>query len=387
MRNMPQPVRRRHRRKKHAQKLAERNAHRRNRPRLDHQKQRPPKQKTPQRPQRFSQIDILSAGLRHHRRQLAITERPNQRQHSRHNPRTQKQRRRSHAPRNVSIHNVDARPNHRSDDDRGSTEQPKALLQPGTNARRSLLGSKPRTVTGVHKVSLEPRFVSEVRLLSMSRDIWSCHCKIFTRFKRPCLQISSEPLLPPQFAPQPPQTNSAQDGKPQLEPTVILSEDWRAFCANRSRRTCGSFSLTREKSPVPHSSQPHRDEWDRPTQNSLSSRSLKQTVILSEDWRVFCANYSRRTCGCFSLIPRIAPCPIHRSLIAMSGADQHKTAPPSRSLKQTVILSEDWRVFCANRSRRICGCFSLTREKSPVPHSSQPHRDEWDKPTQNRLSS
>jgi hypothetical protein len=88
--DVPKPVGRRDGGEKHPQKLAEGHAHRGDGPGLDHQEQRPPEQKSPQRPQRLAQVDILSAGLGHHRRQLTVTERPNQRKDGRYHPRPQK---------------------------------------------------------------------------------------------------------------------------------------------------------------------------------------------------------------------------------------------------------------------------------------------------------
>ena len=102
MRNMPQPMRARDRSEKTppgTSRIATR--HRGNRPRLDHQKQRPPIQKAPQRPQRLPQVDILPARLRHHRRQFAIAQRPNDRHRRRQQPSRNQQRRRPQYPAHI----------------------------------------------------------------------------------------------------------------------------------------------------------------------------------------------------------------------------------------------------------------------------------------------
>ena len=86
MGNMPEPVSGRDRRKEDPQKLPKRHAHRSNRSGLDHQEQRPAEQKPPQWPQGLAQINVLPAGLRHHRREFAVAQRTNHRQDSRQHP-------------------------------------------------------------------------------------------------------------------------------------------------------------------------------------------------------------------------------------------------------------------------------------------------------------
>ena len=129
MRNVPQPVGRRDRREKYAQKLAEGHRHRRNRSRLDHQEERPPVQKAPQWPQRLAQVNVLAARLGHHRRQLAVAQRADHGQNRRHHPRAQQKRWRAGAACNIGIDNEDARADHRTGNDGGRTEQAQALHQ------------------------------------------------------------------------------------------------------------------------------------------------------------------------------------------------------------------------------------------------------------------
>ena len=49
---------------------------------LDDEEQRPAVQKAPQRRERLAQVDVLAAGARHHRRQLAVRQRADDRQHA-----------------------------------------------------------------------------------------------------------------------------------------------------------------------------------------------------------------------------------------------------------------------------------------------------------------
>ncbi len=115
--------------KEDSQKLAKSHTHRRNRPRLNHQKKGPAIEKPPQRPQRLAQINVLPAGPRHHRRQLAIAERANDGHEPRHRPRPNQQRRRVHFACNLRRNNKDARADHRSHDQHGGASQAQALDQ------------------------------------------------------------------------------------------------------------------------------------------------------------------------------------------------------------------------------------------------------------------
>ena len=56
---------------------------RRDRAGLDDQEQRPAVQETPERRERLAEIDVLAAGARHHRRQLAVRQRADDRQQRR----------------------------------------------------------------------------------------------------------------------------------------------------------------------------------------------------------------------------------------------------------------------------------------------------------------
>jgi len=126
---MQNPSGGRNRRKENSEELAERHAYGRNRPGLNHQKQRPAVEKTPQRPERFAQINILPPGPRHHRRQLAIAQRGDDRHEPRHCPRANQQCRRIHLAGNLRRNNKDARADHRPHDQHRGAGQAQALDQ------------------------------------------------------------------------------------------------------------------------------------------------------------------------------------------------------------------------------------------------------------------
>src|ERR1035441_3792591 len=93
-------------REEDAEKLSEGYANGGDGPRLDDQEERPPEEKTPERPQRLAQIDILAAGLGHHRRQFAVAKRSNQGENGGHYPGAQEEGRRAGSPGNVGIDDV-----------------------------------------------------------------------------------------------------------------------------------------------------------------------------------------------------------------------------------------------------------------------------------------
>jgi hypothetical protein len=97
------------------QKLAEGHRDSCDGPGLDDEEERPAVEKSPQRPQRFAQVNILAAGLGHHGRQLAVAERGGEGQDGRHHPCAQKQRRGLGSASDVRAYDVDAGTDHRSD--------------------------------------------------------------------------------------------------------------------------------------------------------------------------------------------------------------------------------------------------------------------------------
>src|ERR1051326_4299564 len=63
--------------------------YRRDRSRLNDEEESPAVEKSPHRRESFAQIDVLTTGLRHHRRQLAVTERADNSEQTGHNPNDQ----------------------------------------------------------------------------------------------------------------------------------------------------------------------------------------------------------------------------------------------------------------------------------------------------------
>jgi hypothetical protein len=99
--DLPQPGIRADLRKEDAQELSKGHADRSDSPGLYDQKQRPAIQKSPDRPQRLAQINVLPSGFRHHRGELAVAERSDQRHRRRHQPRRDQQRRRTQRPAHI----------------------------------------------------------------------------------------------------------------------------------------------------------------------------------------------------------------------------------------------------------------------------------------------
>ncbi len=95
-----------------SQKFAERHAHGGNRPGLDDQEQSPSIEKAPERAQRFTQVNVLSAGAGHHGGKLAVRERANNRHKASDQPRANQQRGRVDLAANLRRHNKDAGANH-----------------------------------------------------------------------------------------------------------------------------------------------------------------------------------------------------------------------------------------------------------------------------------
>ena len=84
-------------------------------PGLNHQEQRPAVEKSPQRRERFAQINILAARARHHRRQFAIGKRARYRQKSGEQPCDQQPSRAAQVPRHFRADDKDSRADHGPD--------------------------------------------------------------------------------------------------------------------------------------------------------------------------------------------------------------------------------------------------------------------------------
>ena len=110
--HMPDPMRGSNAGKEHTKKLPKPHRDRRRRSRLNHKEQRPPVQKSPDRPQRFAQVHILTPGLWHHRRKFSVAQRADQSHHRRHHPSRDQQRRRSESPAHIRRNQENPRPHH-----------------------------------------------------------------------------------------------------------------------------------------------------------------------------------------------------------------------------------------------------------------------------------
>ena len=120
-------LRRRDGRKEDAQELAEGHAYRGDGSGLDDQEQRPAVEKSPQRAQRFAQVNVLAAGARHHGRQLPVGERAGDGQEPGHQPGGDEQRGRIDQPRDLRRDDEDARADHRAHDQGGGAGQAKTF--------------------------------------------------------------------------------------------------------------------------------------------------------------------------------------------------------------------------------------------------------------------
>ena len=130
LRHFPQvdnPMTRRDCRPENSEKLAESNANSGNRARLNHEKQSPAVEKTPERPERLAQIDVLSAGSRHHRSQFAVGERRGNGEKTGNEPGANEQRRRGDLARDLGGHNEDARADHGAHHQHGRAGQAKTF--------------------------------------------------------------------------------------------------------------------------------------------------------------------------------------------------------------------------------------------------------------------
>ena len=126
---MQQPARRRNCRKENSKEFAESHAHRGNRAGLDHQKKSPAVEKAPQGPERFAEINVLAAGMRHHRGQFAIAERGDNGHEAGDKPGPDQESGRIDFAGNLRRNNKDAGADHRAHDQHRGTGQAQAFDQ------------------------------------------------------------------------------------------------------------------------------------------------------------------------------------------------------------------------------------------------------------------
>ena len=113
------PVGRRDGREEDAEKLAERHADGGDGSGLDDEEQRPAVEKSPQRAQRFAQVNVLPAGMRHHGSQFTVGQRAGDGHEAGHQPGADQQRGRVGQARDVGGDDEDAGADHRAHDQRG----------------------------------------------------------------------------------------------------------------------------------------------------------------------------------------------------------------------------------------------------------------------------
>ncbi len=117
--------------KEDAEKLAEGDADGGDGSGLHDQEQRPAVEKAPERAERLAQVNVLAAGVRHHRRQFAIGQRASDGEKSGEHPGADQQRRRVDQARNVGGDDEDARADHGAHHQRGRADRAQALYESG----------------------------------------------------------------------------------------------------------------------------------------------------------------------------------------------------------------------------------------------------------------
>ena len=115
--------------KENAEKLAEGHADGGDGSGLDHQKKRPAVEKSPERPQRFAQVNVLAAGAGHHGGQFAVAEGADDGQKSGHQPGPDQQRGRINLAGYFRRDNKDAGADHGTHDQHGGAGQSQTLYQ------------------------------------------------------------------------------------------------------------------------------------------------------------------------------------------------------------------------------------------------------------------
>src|SRR5271169_2236842 len=110
-----------------SEEFAESNAYGGDGARLNHEKQSPTVEKTPEWAERLAQIHVLPAGSRHHGREFAVGERTDDGQKASDKPGAYEQRRRGYLARNLGGDNEDAGADHRAHDQHGRAGQAEAF--------------------------------------------------------------------------------------------------------------------------------------------------------------------------------------------------------------------------------------------------------------------
>ncbi len=123
MRDVQNPIGGRDRRKEDAEELAEGHADSGDGSGLNDQVHRPAVEESPERAERFAQVNILAAGVRHHGGQFSVGERAGDGHESGHHPGGDQQRGRIDQAGDFGGDDEDAGADHRAHDQRGGAGQ------------------------------------------------------------------------------------------------------------------------------------------------------------------------------------------------------------------------------------------------------------------------
>ena len=123
------PITRRNGRPEDTEEFAESHAHGGDRAGLNHEKQSPSVEKTPEWAERLPQVNILPARTRHHGREFAVGERADNGEEAGDEPGANQQRRRSDLARNFGGNNKDARADHRAHHQHGGAGEAQTFDQ------------------------------------------------------------------------------------------------------------------------------------------------------------------------------------------------------------------------------------------------------------------
>ncbi len=159
--------------KEDAQKFAEGDADGGDGSGLYHEKQRPAVEKSPERPERLTQVNVLAAGVRHHGSELAIGQRTGDGQKSGEQPGADEQRRRIDQAGNVGRDDKNARADHRAHDDRRRADRAEAFYEPrvGGRGRNGFYISGQGTSKGLARVQMH-----------LQSDVGSFDLRVVRRF-------------------------------------------------------------------------------------------------------------------------------------------------------------------------------------------------------------
>src|SRR5664279_3836711 len=163
--DVPDPICRRDRGKKYSQKFSESDGYGGNRSSLDHEEKCPAVEKTPHGTECFSQLDVLATSAGHHGSEFAITQGADNPHDGGYNPCPNEEGRRIDATPDVGGNNKYAGADHRTDNERGRTEESQSLNK--MRRSRIYVGGQWRCAAGRHLLSVLPETREKVSNLSL----------------------------------------------------------------------------------------------------------------------------------------------------------------------------------------------------------------------------